>query len=401
MTAEPSWPHRLLDVPRLRAAGQLPYPFRQYVVKVASRCNLACDYCYVYQMADRGWRAKPHLMSAAVVRATAERIAEHAEAHGIRHVKVTLHGGEPLLAGRRFITGFAEQVRGALPGWARAELGLQTNGTLLDESMLDALTADQVRVGVSIDGDRSASGHRRYPGGEESYEAVARALALLRTDRYRRSYAGLLTVVSLDADPGRTYAALLAHEPPMVDFLLPHGTWSVPPAGRHPDASTPYADWLLEVFRHWAATPAPRPRVRLFQSILSLLLGGPSETETLGLAPADIIVVDTDGAISQVDTLSVAYDGAAETGLNVLTDPFDAALDQPGVVARQLGAQALAARCIECTVRDVCGGGYYPHRFRAGDGFLNPSVYCPDLLRLITVIRDYLTGELDRLATRT
>jgi len=52
-------------------------------------------------------------------------------------------------------------------------------------------------------------------------------------------------------------------------------------------------------------------------------------------------------------------------------------------------------------VRDVCGGGYYPHRYRAGEGFLNPSVYCPDLLRLITSIREYVAAELRRLATAT
>jgi hypothetical protein len=31
-------------------------PFDQIVVKIHSRCNLACDHCYVYEHADQGWR---------------------------------------------------------------------------------------------------------------------------------------------------------------------------------------------------------------------------------------------------------------------------------------------------------------------------------------------------------
>lgn len=399
--ADPPWPYRLLDIPALRAAGHQPHPFRQYVVKVYSRCNLACRYCYVYQMADEGWRGQPVIMSPPVVRATVRRIAEHVRAHDIRQLKVVLHGGEPLLAGPAFVERFADQLRGALPSRAAAGLVVQTNGTRLDEAMLDVLLRCGVQVGLSVDGDQDASRDRVYPSGRSSYPAVTRALALLGTDRYRAAYAGLLCTVCLTNDPVRTYESLLAYEPPVIDFLLPHGTWSAPPPSRQPGDGTPYADWLLEVFRRWVSTPAPRPSVRLFDGIIALLFGEPGGTEAVGVSPADTVVIDTDGSITQVDTLAAAYDGAARTGLSVLADTFDAALDHPGIAARQIGIAGLCAQCLACPVRDVCGGGYYPHRYRAGEGFLNPSVYCPDLLRLITSIRGYVTAEVARLATAT
>ena len=34
-----------------------------FLVKVASRCNLDCDYCYVYHHADQSWRAMPEVLS--------------------------------------------------------------------------------------------------------------------------------------------------------------------------------------------------------------------------------------------------------------------------------------------------------------------------------------------------
>ena len=35
-----------------------PVPLRQFVLKVHSRCDLACDHCYVYQSADQSWRGR-------------------------------------------------------------------------------------------------------------------------------------------------------------------------------------------------------------------------------------------------------------------------------------------------------------------------------------------------------
>jgi uncharacterized protein len=101
-------------------------------------------------------------------------------------------------------------------------------------------------------------------------------------------------------------------------------------------------------------------------------------------------VVESDGAIEQVDSLKSTYPGACTTGLSVLTDPFDAALSHPGVIARQIGLRALADTCNRCHLRTVCGGGHYAHRFRAGDGFRNPSVYCADMLTLIQHVIDRL-----------
>jgi uncharacterized protein len=110
-------------------------------------------------------------------------------------------------------------------------------------------------------------------------------------------------------------------------------------------------------------------------------------------------VVDTDGSIKQLDSLSSAYAGAADTGLHVFTDSFDAALDHPTTVARQIGADALAPQCQVCPVMRICGGGLYPHRYRNGEGFRHPSVYCADLMRVISHVRDRVIRDVTQLST--
>ena len=44
----------------------LPHPCKTFVVKVVSRCNLNCSYCYMYNLQDRTWRNQPGIMSAEV-----------------------------------------------------------------------------------------------------------------------------------------------------------------------------------------------------------------------------------------------------------------------------------------------------------------------------------------------
>jgi uncharacterized protein len=262
--------------------------------------------------------------------------------------------------------------------------------------MLETLRDLGIGAGVSLDGDAEATGrYRRYPSGRNSYDAVADGLLLLGSPEFREIYGGILCVVDPGNDPVATYESLLKFTPPALDLLLPHANWSSPPPG------SGYADWLIAVFERWYSAPVQETRIRLFTELIQLILGGPAAVEVLGLQPETLIVVDTDGTIKQLDSLSSAYAGAADTGLHVLTSSFDAALDHPTTVARQLGADALADQCRACPVMEICGGGLYPHRYREGAGFHNPSVYCTDLLRLITHVKERVTSDLAALSTST
>ncbi|MCE6994766.1 FxsB family radical SAM/SPASM domain protein [Saccharothrix sp. S26] len=368
--------------------------FRQFVLKVHSRCNLACDYCYVYELADQRWRSRPRAMSPEIVAHTAARVAEHVRRHGLSDVEVVLHGGEPLLAGRAAIGSLVERFRSVVPATVR--FTVQTNATLLDREFLELFSALGVRVGVSVDGTpRAHDRHRVRPDGGGSWAAVRAALTSLRS--FPEVYGGLLCVVDVREDPLRVYESLLGFAPPAVDFLLPHGNWSSPPPRRVADpASTPYADWLIAVFDVWYDRPVTR--VRLFEELLSVVLGGRSGVEGIGLSPSAQVVVETDGAIEVSDILASSSPEASATGLHVARDAFDAAWELPQVRAGRAGLAGLAARCRRCPVVSACGGGLRAHRFLEGAGFDRPSVYCPDLARLIGHVRSRVSSDLAALA---
>jgi uncharacterized protein len=361
-------------------------PFRQFVLKVCSRCDLACDHCYVYEHADQSWRTRPKIISGQTVTKAAERIAEHARRHSLPEVRIILHGGEPLLAGVSRLRWICAELRAVVGEACRVDLLIHTNGVLLDEKFCALFAEQRVRVGISLDGDRAANDrHRRYADGRSSFNQVIAAVDRLRGDRYRALYAGLLCTIDVRNDPVATYNALAALEPPLVDFLLPHGTWDhPPPAAAH--GAAPYGDWLVAVYDHWASD-ARRVPVRLFESIIATTYGGASRTEALGLSASDVAVIETDGSIEQADSLKVAYDGAPATGLDVYSNALDEAAGHPAIAARQQGLAGLCTVCSDCPVVTSCGGGLYAHRYRTGSSFDNPSVYCADLMTLITHVR--------------
>ncbi|WP_214111197.1 FxsB family cyclophane-forming radical SAM/SPASM peptide maturase [Acrocarpospora catenulata] len=391
-----------MDVAEQLRRGWRPVPFRTFVLKIQSRCDLACDYCYMYESADQRWRGQPARMPEEVVARTAARIAEHARTHRLSHVEAVLHGGEPLLAGPERMERIVRTLRETIPV-ARLDLSVQTNAMRLDEAYLRIFHALDVRVGVSIDGDRAAQDrHRRTRGGGSSHARVSAALDLLASPPHRRLFAGLLCTVDLANDPLITYRALLGHDPPTIDFLLPHGNWTQPPPGLDPNGKTsPYADWLIPIFDEWYAEIPRRTRIRLFEEIIFLLLGRPSRTEGIGLSPSGVLTIESDGSIEQADALKTAYEGAPVTGLHVDTDPFEVATLLPSFVARQLGVEGLGPACRACSLHQVCGGGLYAHRYLRGNGFANPSVYCADLFELISHIRHRLAADVHALRRRT
>ena len=367
----------------------MPASVSQYVLKVHSRCDLACDHCYVYEHADQSWRGKPRAIAPSTAGAAAGRIAEHAAIHRLPETQVILHGGEPLLLGRDRMRQVLDVLKEQITPVSRLDLRVQTNGVQLDERWCCLFRDYGVKVGISLDGDRAANDrHRRFSNGRSSHPQVRRALSMLRQSQFQHLYAGVLCTIDISNDPISVYEAIVAERPPRLDFLLPHATWDSPPH-RPAELTDPYADWLIRIYDRWVRDDRPVP-IRLFDSLISTARGGPSLSEAVGLDPVALLVIETDGTWEQADSLKIAYEGAPETGLNVFSHPVDEVAAQPGFATRQGGISTVSATCQACPVVRICGGGLYAHRYRTANGFDNPSVYCDDLKALIS----HMTADL-------
>ncbi|MFE8006342.1 FxsB family cyclophane-forming radical SAM/SPASM peptide maturase [Streptomyces sp. NPDC057418] len=363
-------------------------PFRTFVLKIANRCNIDCDYCYVFNSKDQAWSSLPARMSLDVVREAARRIAEHVTSHGLPSVHVVLHGGEPLLAGPRHLADLLGAIRSGVPESTDVHFELQTNGTLLTDAWLDLFERYDVAVGISLDGPPAVNDRHRLTHASRSTAASAvRGIELLRTRPHL--FAGILAVVDLANDPVEVHDYLAGFHPPTIDFGFPHGTHDSPPHRNDPGVPE-YGQWMSRVYEAWLAQPEYRHSVRMLEDIVALTSGVCGSVETIGLAPPASVVIESDGSIEAVDTLRSVGEGASWLGLDVFSQPFDQVMRHPKLLHREYGIDALAEKCQTCPLVDVCGGGYLPHRFSSAHGYRNPSVYCADLEHLIRHVQGSL-----------
>lgn len=372
--------------------SQAVVPFHQFLFKVASRCNLNCDYCFVYNLGDEEWKRQPKLMSPAVASAAARRILEHCRAHNKEDISIVFHGGEPLMGGPRHISALLEAIDEVLvPEGLEYSVGIQSNGVLFNPDFGDLmLRRGKMSIGISLDGPPSFNDrHRVDHRGAGSGLRVEKGLRLLTSDKYRTLFSGFLAVVDLEQPPEVLLEYLFKFDPPSVDLLLPLNNHSSFPKGKKSLASREYGEWLTRAFDFWVASGS-QASIRRFETIIALLCGRPSALESHGLTPVDLVVVETNGDIDGVDALKSAYDGATKLGFNVLSHSFDDVAEHAAVRSRQLGAEGLPIVCKSCDLQQVCGGGYLPHRYSDEWMFNGPGVYCYDYQQEIRHIHRFL-----------
>ncbi|MFI6084994.1 cyclophane-forming radical SAM/SPASM peptide maturase YhhB [Streptomyces sp. NPDC051217] len=361
------------------------------LVKTASRCNLDCSYCYVYNLGDEGWKSQPRRMTNAVMSAVIDQLGALSQSQS-RSLSVVMHGGEPLLLGVDATERFAEGLKSSLR--ADAGLHIQTNGVLLTDEFIDVF--DRYDVGISISLDGPAELHdrnRRDRHGDGSHERVVAGVARLVAHPARdRLFSGLLAVVDPTSDPAEVYESLKATGAPSFDFLYRDGNHDALPPGKSQRDSTEYGDWMIRLLDHYLADLTP-PRIRVLDDLIRLSLGGHGHKEGIGLDEYGILVIDTDGRITRNDTLKVAYPGA---------DRFQ---QERSIVNRDLLEQLAGTEldeyfalqhptsptCEACPELTVCGGGMPAHRWSTKNGYSNPTVFCSDQLKLISAVKGRLS----------
>ena len=364
--------------------------FSSFLVKVASRCNLDCDYCYVYHHADQSWRSMPKFLSAEHREAFARQLAEYVIQSDLKHCTVILHGGEPLLAGAQTLANFAGLLRQtcSIP----VDVSLQTNGLLLTDEALDILAKADVGVSLSLDGPKSANDkHRLTRKGRSSFAQTEQALT--RLQQYPSIFAGVIAVVDASTSASELFEYFDQFNIPRLDFLLPDAHWLRPPPGRNQDPGL-YENWLVNAFDVWFDQYAHIP-LRTFEALLDVCAGLPSGTDAFGFGDVSLLSIETDGSYHDLDVLKVTQDGATKLNGAVSDTSIIEVARSPSIEQhrRHLRKDGLSETCQSCAIVDICGGGSLPHRF-GENGFANPTVYCSEMKRLVSHISNRLEEHL-------
>ncbi|MDP7323991.1 MAG: radical SAM protein [Candidatus Woesearchaeota archaeon] len=139
------------------------------IVKPTHGCNFSCSYCYLEEEAENG------VMSDETLKKMTEELAKN-QKEG--HCSIIWHGGEPLIVGLDFFE------RALYYQWligkqeeCKFDNGIQTNGSLINQEVIDFCKRQDVGLGFSLDGPRSTHDETRpYRNGESSFDDVTKGI---------------------------------------------------------------------------------------------------------------------------------------------------------------------------------------------------------------------------------
>jgi uncharacterized protein len=360
-------------------------PISQLLVKVATRCNIDCSYCYWFR--DASVYDKPKLMSADVLRQLLLRIEEHIAKYSLADFPIILHGGEPLLWGMENFHRFAQACE-EMSFRTRCEIpvAVTTNGVLIDDEWLDCFEAHDISVAISIDGPAHIhDAHRRTFQGSGTHAAVERAARRLVS----RDIGVLALAVCNPAHPPEQYAEFFAAcGISNYDIMIPDAT-----VDEKPPSIAAFYNGLFDLWLE-ANRRKPTVHIRIIADMITALLGNNSPTEGVGHKPVELCTVMTDGSVEAHDVLRIAGDGFTQTKFNIFEHTIDEVRNEPRWKAARDASINLSEKCRQCKFMNACGGGYLPHRFSKTNGYDNPSVYCDDLYAMFENMQSVLAAHL-------
>lgn len=359
-----------------------------FVVKLTGRCNLNCKYCYVYNLADSTWKIQPKVMSEVSLQLLGDRIREHIVSHKLKEIAVVLHGGEPLLLGAERLDRYLSLFWQALAGInIEVNLGMQTNGLLLNTEIGAVLAKHHATFGVSIDGipgkgDLERVDHKGVPSGTKLEKVLKEFLA----SPYRTQFTGFIAVANIEQDPRDTLKYLASYNPPSIDFRFPLNHHSnLPRRMDKTPGSAEYGRWYAEILDELLSS-RKKISVRFLSAIAQGLTGQTLGDLYLGNSEIEIAVIESDGSYELVDNLKSIGNGLTKTGLNLRDHSLDEFVAFRNAWIQREHLNEAPAECRRCPLFNACRGCYYMSRYAEGSGFGNRSVYCNDMKHFIPIM---------------
>jgi len=364
---------------------------QEIILKVTSNCNLNCSYCYVYNKGDLSHEKEPNYIDIETLEKLFEKLNAYAKEANVKRMLIILHGGEPLILKKDFYTKLVS-ISKKYSDNVLFDFALQTNATLLNDEWSEFFMKINIKVGISLDGTEEGSKKRVFKNGDFTYQKTVEGL---KTYQNYNPNVGILSVVNTETSPKLVYENIKNLKLTHASFLFLDENYDTFKSLPKNEVSS----WLIELFDLWFNdSDKSRPyRILPFNIIIDKVIGIENAgNELLGQSKNSVIVIKTNGDIDLVDTLKVCGDGFTKTGLNIETNGISDIFKNKyfKLYYNSHSDEFLCNQCKSCEIKEICGGGYLPHRFSRKNGFDNPSVYCNDLKLIIKHVQNTIIDSL-------
>lgn len=353
----------------------------QVILKVAERCNIACDYCYYFFGGDESYKDRPAYLTAEVARKLIAFLTQGVTDLDLQEIEIIFHGGEPLMIGKERFATFCENFRSGLQKVVKLRLSVQTNGMLVDEGWVELFERLGVGVGVSLDGPRDLNDkHRIDKRGKGTHGRVVAGLNAIKAGHAAGSgiEPALLTVVDPEGDTGsvlRHFHTDLGIK--RIGYLLPDHSHDSALVDTSMIRGVGVALKEMIDFAH----SNPAVRIREVENFYAHFQERSADSDARAEPVRNhIIVVQSDGTLALDDSFmptgSWRTDGP--TG-SIVSMSLAQWLAQPVYEEIRTAQDTLPDGCTECAWSSICRGGDLENRYSKAAGFNNPSVYCEAL----------------------
>lgn len=354
------------------------------VVKIASRCNINCSYCYMYNMGDLSYKLQPKFIDSETTKNFATKMLSHLKANNTENLLIVIHGGEPLMMKKNDFENFIKAFDTITENNINVRFSMQTNAILLDDEWCDLFKKYDIKVGVSLDGSKEENDKFRVDKkGKGTYDLVINGINVLKRNQLRT---GILSVMNLNSDPIEYYEHFKSLNLTSVDILLLDSNYDSKEFLSE-EKMTP-SEWYIKIFDRWFNEDKQKFKIRFFDMIIKEILGEEQELDSLGIHENNVLVLETNGDLEAVDVLKACGDSFTKNGININTHEIDEVSKSELIEVYYNSGKYLSKKCLACPVQSICGGGYLPHRYSSENGFNNPTIYCDDLLKIITHIQN-------------
>lgn len=369
----------------------MSYNINSLLIKPAGPdCNIACEYCFYSDKKELFNEMPVHRMTVD----TMEKVISQYLALAGPQASLGFQGGEPTLCGIEFFAQVMDAVKKYKRPGQQVNVALQTNGMLLDEAWAKLLKANNVLVGLSVDGPEDIhNAHRRTHNDKDTFDRVTQSMELLKKEGVDFNTLTVITkrnvtrgaeLIQYFREHGSGYMQFI----PCVEVLdgqIAHYTPT-------PDE---YADFLIEVFDIWYNDGQPQCYVRLFDEMLISFVE--YQPASCYFAPKCVanLVIEHDGSIYPCDFF---VDNEWYLG-NIHETSFQEITKNPLLPQFIERKQDLDEKCRSCKWKSICCGDCPKYRWSQDGEAINSAYFCEGYKRffenaapkLLALKKDFLT----------
>jgi uncharacterized protein len=251
---------------------------------------------------------------------------------------------------------------------------LQTNGILLDEAWCAFLAKHQFLLGISVDGPKEFHDvYRKDRAGNGTFDRVMQGVENCRKHKVEFNILVLLNNVNVE-QPDAVYDFFAAQNIQFLQFVPCVEADADDPHKAAAYSITPqqYGRFMCRIFDRWLAEGIRSRSIRLFDSLLSVLLGRSPTECTFARQCNDYIVIEHNG-----DAFCCDFYVTGQTRLgNIMETPIEelAASDVKQAFSRK--KTEIDNKCLVCRYLDVCRGGCPKDRAMLTGTHKAPSYFC-------------------------